>query len=239
MAAKAQGHKLFALLIDPEKCTGERLQKVIDVANAAQPDFIFVGGSQLQQSAETTIEIIKKKCKIPVVLFPGNALQLAPNADALLLLSLISGRNAEWLIGQQIKAARAIYDSKIEAIPTGYILVDGGKSTAVEQVSQTQPIAADNRDLIVATALGGEQAGKKLIYLEAGSGAKNSISAETIRAVKQVLTIPLIVGGGITSPEKMQEAYAAGADIIVVGNYLETHLEELPKFVAAARENSK
>ncbi|MGM9745649.1 MAG: geranylgeranylglyceryl/heptaprenylglyceryl phosphate synthase [Paludibacteraceae bacterium] len=233
--AVAQRRKLFALLIDPEKCSAERLQAVAEAAATALPDLILVGGSQLQHSTADTIDRLRLHCNIPIVLFPGNALQLAPNADALLLLSLISGRNAEWLIGQQVKAAHAIRAAHLETIPTGYILIDGGKETAVQRVSGTRPLAADDLDLITATALGGEQAGKQLIYLEAGSGARRPVPTDVIRAVKQTLTIPLIVGGGITTPQMLRDAYAAGADMVVVGNHFETHLEQLGTFTGIAK----
>lgn len=234
--AVAHGRKLFALLIDPEKCSLQRLQTVAEAAAIAQPDLILVGGSQLRQSTEQAIDVIKKVCHLPVTLFPGNVEQLASNADALLLLSLLSGRNAEWLVGQQVRAARCIHNLQIEVLPTGYILIDGGKTTAVQRVSQTQPIAADDIDLAVDTALCGEQAGKRLIYLEAGSGAVRPVAAATISAVKKMISVPLIVGGGITSVEDLHQAYAAGADIVVVGNHLETHLDDLAAFVRVARE---
>ncbi len=237
-AAVAQGCKLFALLIDPEKCTPARLAEVAEAAATAQPDLIFVGGSQWRHSTEAAIAAIKQRCATPVVLFPGNALQLAANADALLLLSLLSGRNAEWLVGQQVKAARQIHALGIETIPTGYILIDGGRTSAVQRVSQTQPIAATDIDLAVATALCGEQSGKRLIYLEAGSGAANPVPAETIRAVRQMLHIPLVVGGGIATTEALRSAYAAGADIVVVGNHLETRLDDLQAFVRTAHEDN-
>lgn len=232
----AHRRKLFALLIDPEKCSLQRLQTVAEAAAVAKPDLILVGGSQLRQSTEQAIDVIKTVCHLPVVLFPGNVEQLASNADALLLLSLLSGRNAEWLVGQQVRAARCIHNLQIEVLPTGYILIDGGKTTAVQRVSQTQPIAADDVDLAVDTALCGEQAGKRLIYLEAGSGAVRPVSAATISAVKKMISVPLIVGGGITSVEALHQAYAAGADIVVVGNHLETHLDDLAAFVRVARE---
>ncbi len=237
--AVAQGRKLFALLIDPEKCTPDRLETVAAAAAQAQPDLIFVGGSQLRHSTEAAIAIIKRQCAMPVVLFPGNALQLAANADALLLLSLLSGRNAEWLVGQQVKAAQQIHALALETIPTGYLLIDGGKASAVQRVSHTQPIAADDIDLAVATALCGQQAGKRLIYLEAGSGATNPVPLETIRAVKQMLDIPLIVGGGIATTEALHCAYAAGADIVVVGNHLEAHLDDLQAFANVAKSVRK
>ena len=224
--------RLFAVLIDPEKCVGTALDKVITIINHANPDFIFVGGSQLQKSVEKTITHIKLLTKIPVVLFPGNRLQLGNNADALLLLSLISGRNAEWLIGQHVKAAKAIQQSRLETISTGYLLIDGGNTTAVERVSKTTPIHRDAIDEAVSTALAGQLLGNKLIYLEAGSGAKNPVPTALIKAVKAAIDIPLIVGGGLTSTDAIEQAYKAGADIVVVGNYLESHMEALIPFCA-------
>ena len=185
------------------------------------------------------IDRLRQHCDLPIVLFPGNVQQLAPNADALLLLSLISGRNAEWLIGQQVQAAQAIRASHIEVLPTGYILVDGGTQTAVQRISGTRPIAADALELIAATALAGEQSGKQLIYLEAGSGATRPVPTNAIRAAKEVLTVPLVVGGGITTPQMLREAYAAGADMVVVGNHLETHLNQLGTFADTAKAITK
>ena len=226
------GKQLFAVLIDPEKCVGTTLEQVIDTANKAQPNFIFVGGSQLQNSVDETVIHIKSLTTIPVVLFPGNAFQLTNKADALLLLSLISGRNAEWLIGQHVQAAKAIQESALETISTGYILIDGGNTTAVERVSKTKPLQHDAIDEVVSTALAGELLGNKLIYLEAGSGAQNPVPTSLIKAVKESIHIPLIVGGGLTSTDAIKKAYEAGADIVVVGNYLETHLEKMVDFCA-------
>ena len=224
--------RLFAVLIDPEKCVGTALDKVITIINHANPDFIFVGGSQLQNSVDETVVHIKSLTTIPVVLFPGNALQLSNNADALLLLSLISGRNAEWLIGQHVQAAKAIQQAALETISTGYILINGGNTTAVERVSKTKPLQRDAIDDVVSTALAGQLLGHKLIYLEAGSGAQNPVPTELIKAVKKAIDIPLIVGGGLTSTDAIKQAYEAGADIVVVGNYLETHLEKMVDFCA-------
>jgi len=224
--------RLFAVLIDPEKCVGTALDKVITRINHANPDFIFVGGSQLQNSVDETVVHIKSLTTIPVVLFPGNALQLSNNADALLLLSLISGRNAEWLIGQHVQAAKAIQQAALETISTGYILINGGNTTAVERVSKTKPLQRDAIDDVVSTALAGQLLGHKLIYLEAGSGAQNPVPTELIKAVKKAIDIPLIVGGGLTSTDAIKQAYEAGADIVVVGNYLETHLENMMDFCA-------
>ena len=230
--AHKTGKRLFAVLIDPEKCVGTKLEQVIDTANKAQPNFIFVGGSQLQNSVDETVIHIKRLTTIPVVLFPGNAFQLTNKADALLLLSLISGRNAEWLIGQHVQAAKVIQESALETISTGYILIDGGNTTAVERVSKTKPLQHDAIDEVVSTALAGELLGNKLIYLEAGSGAQNPVPTSLIKAVKESIHIPLIVGGGLTSTDAIKKAYEAGADIVVVGNYLETHLEKMVDFCA-------
>lgn len=230
--AQKTGKRLFAVLIDPEKCVGTTLEQVIDTANKAQPNFLFVGGSQLQNSVDTTVIHIKRLTTIPVVLFPGNAFQLTNKADALLLLSLISGRNAEWLIGQHVQAAKVIQESALETISTGYILIDGGNTTAVERVSKTKPLQHDAIDEVVSTALAGELLGNKLIYLEAGSGAQNPVPTSLIKAVKESIHIPLIVGGGLTSTDAIKKAYEAGADIVVVGNYLETHLEKMVDFCA-------
>jgi len=230
--AHKTGKQLFAVLIDPEKCVGTTLEQVIDTANKAQPNFIFVGGSQLQNSVDETVIHIKRLTTIPVVLFPGNAFQLTNKADALLLLSLISGRNAEWLIGQHVQAAKVIQESALETISTGYILIDGGNTTAVERVSKTKPLQHDAIDEVVSTALAGELLGNKLIYLEAGSGAQNPVPTSLIKAVKESIHIPLIVGGGLTSTDAIKKAYEAGANIVVVGNYLETHLEKMVDFCA-------
>ena len=231
-AARNTNKRLFAVLIDPEKCIGAVLDDVIATANKAKPDFIFVGGSQLQNSVDETVVHIKSLTTIPVVLFPGNAFQLTNKADALLLLSLISGRNAEWLIGQHVQAAKVIQESALETISTGYILIDGGNTTAVERVSKTKPLQHDAIDEVVSTALAGELLGNKLIYLEAGSGAQNPVPTALIKAVKESIHIPLIVGGGLTSTDAIKKAYEAGADIVVVGNYLETHLEKMVDFCA-------
>ncbi len=231
-AARNTNKRLFAVLIDPEKCIGAVLDDVIATANKAKPDFIFVGGSQLQNSVDKTVVHIKSLTTIPVVLFPGNAFQLTNKADALLLLSLISGRNAEWLIGQHVQAAKAIQQSALETISTGYILIDGGNTTAVERVSKTKPLQRDAIDEVVSTALAGQLLGHKLIYLEAGSGAQNPVPTALIKAVKRAINIPLIVGGGLTSTDAIKQAYEAGADIVVVGNYLETHLEKMVDFCA-------
>jgi putative glycerol-1-phosphate prenyltransferase len=195
------------------------------------PNFIFVGGSQLKISFSNLIETFKKELNIPVVLFPGDVTQFSPNADALLFISLISGRNAEYLISQHVNAAIPIKKSGLEVIPTGYILIDGAKKSAVEYISNTQPIPRDKNDIALATALAGELLGMKAIYLEAGSGANMPVPLEMIQHVKAQISVPLIVGGGIKNITQLQAAYRAGADLVVIGNVLETEPAKIEEFL--------
>lgn len=233
---KAVGRKMFALLIDPEKCSEEWLCHVISTLNSRlsqlkRVTFIFVGGSQLKNSIYNTVERIKQLTQVPVVMFPGNASQFAENVDALLFLSLASGRNAKYLIEQHIKAAPSIKKANIETIPTGYILIDGKKDTAVARVSHTEPYPIEDIELITNTALACQLLGHKMVYLEAGSGANNPVPQNVIKATREVIDIPLIVGGGIKTPEMMQSAFNAGADLVVVGNHIESHPEELTQIL--------
>lgn len=233
----AANRKMFAVLIDPEKCSGKQLLRVAKMIDQAKADFIFVGGSQLAESVQQAVSVIKSQTEIPVLLFPGNVAQLCSNSDAILLLSLISGKNVELIVGQHIRAAEKIKQTSTETISTGYILVDGGNKSAVETMSGTQPIAADNIDLIKHTAVAGELLGNKLIYLEAGSGAKNPINSETISAVRKAISVPLIVGGGICSENQIKNALNAGADLVVVGNFLEKNPEKIADFAQCVKEN--
>lgn len=216
------GKKMLAVLIDPDKCSDTHLQTLLPLLKVHTPDFIFVGGSQLKISFADLIQTLKTELQIPVVLFPGDVTQFSPNADALLFLSLISGRNAEYLIGQHVNAAIPIHKSGLELIPTGYMLIDGGTKSAVEYISNTHPIPGDKNDIALATALAGEMLGMKAIYLEAGSGAQLPVSEAMIQHVKAQLSVPLIVGGGIKNSAQLLAAYQAGADLVVVGNVLET-----------------
>jgi putative glycerol-1-phosphate prenyltransferase len=227
----ANGKKMLAVLIDPDKCTNEHLQKLLPLLKEHTPNFIFVGGSQLKISFSNLIETFKKEINIPVVLFPGDVTQFSPNADALLFISLISGRNAEYLISQHVNAAIPIKKSGLEVIPTGYILIDGAKKSAVEYISNTQPIPRDKNDIALATALAGELLGMKTIYLEAGSGANMPVPLEMIQHVKSQISVPLIVGGGIKNNAQLQAAYRAGADLVVIGNVLETEPEKIEEFL--------
>jgi phosphoglycerol geranylgeranyltransferase len=224
--------KKFALLIDPDNYTETSLIQTLSIANNTGVDFILVGGSLVSKPIDRTIEIIKKSALAPVILFPGSLLQLSDKADGILLLSLISGRNPDYLIGDHVLAAPFLKKSGLEIIPTGYILVDGKSVSSVEYISNTRPIPVEKSDIVVATALAGEMMGNRLIYLEAGSGADRNISEQVVAEVKRNITIPLMVGGGIRTPEDVRNLYKAGADIIVVGNVVEEYPEVLEKMVA-------
>ena len=219
--------KMFSVLIDPEEYNDRMLQKIVDQAKEGNVDFFLVGGSYITQNQdfEKTIQFLKSHSEIPVLIFPGHYTQVSSKADGILLLNLISGRNPEYLIGNHVLAARNIKKSHIEVIPTGYILIENGRTTSVEYVSNTKPIPADKHDIIVSTSIAGELMGNKSIYLEAGSGAINPIHSEIIRKVKENISIPLIVGGGITSKEMVNLMYRSGADMVVVGNILEKQPE--------------
>lgn len=225
LSAKQAGHKQLALLLDPEKADLSRLP----LRGADLPDYIFVGGST-GGSIDAFVRSLRSLTALPIVLFPGSALQFTPAADALLFLSLLSGRNPETLVGQQIRAARAVRTSGIESIPMGYILVDGGRPTAVQRVSHTLPIPQTDIPLITDTAIAAELLGKQLVYLEAGSGADMPVSQTVIRSVRAHISVPLIVGGGIRTPEQMTDAFSAGADLVVIGNHFESHPDQLPLF---------
>jgi len=232
--AKHEKKTLFAVLIDPEKCFGLKLVNFLKIINTALPDFIFVGGSQFQNSVQEATNMIKASTKIPVVLFLGNSMQFCDNADAMLFLSLISGRNPDFLIGHQVKSAQKIKQSGIETISTGYILIDGGKKSAVQIVSNTEPLS--EIDKIVDTAIAGEMLGCKVIYLEAGSGAQTPVSRQLIAEVSKNITVPLIVGGGLRSVEMLKDAITSGADILVVGNFFEKEPDKIIDFVNSIKK---
>jgi putative glycerol-1-phosphate prenyltransferase len=226
--------KKFAVLIDPDKPSDEQIIEIVKKSILAGVDFFFVGGSLLTtDSLDNCIKLIKELCDIPVLIFPGNSLQISKWCDGFLLLSLISGRNSEMLIGRHVIAAPYLKLYGNEIIPTGYILVDGGKPTSVSYMSNTTPIPHDKDDIAMCTALAGEMLGLKLIYMDAGSGAINPISAEMINKVKHTIEVPLIVGGGINTPEKAATAAKAGANIVVVGNALEKSTDRLLEFAEA------
>ena len=212
----------FAILLDPDKSLDkQKLQSTVKKAETAGVDFIFVGGSLIANSINELIARIKQFTKLPVLIFPGNASQVSKNADAILFLSLISGRNPEFLIGNHVVAAPFLKKSNIEVISTGYILVDSGVQTSVEYMSNTKPVPYNKTDIAVATALAGEMLGNKLIYLEAGSGASKAVSSKMISEVKKNISIPLIVGGGMKTKQDIETAFNSGADIVVVGTAIE------------------
>lgn len=213
--------KKLAVLIDPDKFdiskTSQFLLKLPELAT-----HIFVGGSTVEaEKTETLVKTIKTHTHLPIVLFPGGYSQITQAADAVLFLSLISGNNPEYLIGQQLKAIPRLKNSKLEILPTGYILIDGGRESAVQKVSGTTAIPQHEIEQIVHTALAGQYLGMKFIYLEAGSGAKKPVSEEIISEVKKAINIPLLVGGGICSEMQLETAYLAGADLVVVGTAFE------------------
>jgi putative glycerol-1-phosphate prenyltransferase len=234
LSAKQNQQKLLAVLIDPEKVQRTQIHSLVQNINASIATHIFVGGStDANHQIESVVVEIKKYTTLPVILFPGDAHQVTSKADGILFLSLISGRNPEYLIQQQVDAALKIQQSQLEVLPTGYILIDGGKETSVERVSNTQPIAQSNYELILKTALAGQFSGKQLIYLEAGSGAETPVSSAVINCVKSELHIPLIVGGGIRSIAQLQSAYNAGADLVVIG----TAFENNPSFFTELKKD--
>ncbi|MGC9151661.1 MAG: geranylgeranylglyceryl/heptaprenylglyceryl phosphate synthase [Microbacter sp.] len=221
--------KLFLLLMDPDHFHSEHdIVSFLSHVNKAKPDLILLGGSITTNGTETLLRQIKKWCSIPVVLFPGNTFQFTPEADALLLLTLISGRNPDLLIGQHVVFAQVLKQSGIETISTGYLLVESGQTTAVEYISNTRPIPRSKPGIAAATALAGTMIGNRLIYLEAGSGAEMPVPSDMIAKVKQTIDVPLIVGGGLRTTSDLIHALAAGADAVVVGNVFE-HVPELIK----------
>ncbi len=222
---KQQGEKQFAVLIDPEKCSDNHLNSLLAEVNKNRVDFIMLGGSSSSDDfslkAALVLEKIRTKTDKKVVLFPGNVSHLVDGVDAVLFLSLISGRNPDYLIENHVRSARYLKGS--EVVPVGYLLIDGGRRSSTELVSKTTPMLVDDVSRIVDTAIAGELLGHKMIYLEAGSGAKRPVPPKVISAVKNEISIPLIVGGGLRTREAVVSAYDAGADLVVVGNVLEAN----------------
>ena len=232
----AANKKQIALLIDPDKISIENLKDLLTKVKATPPDLIFIGGSLISTRIDDSIKTIKDNCKIPVLLFPGSSIQISRYADGILFLSLLSGRNPEFLISHHVSSAPLLKASGMEIISTAYLLVDGGKMSSVEYISNTKPIPHDKSDLAASTAIAGEMLGMKLLYLEAGSGAMAPVPANMISRVKEQTNIPLIVGGGLNSTEKIKNACNAGADIVVVGNAFEKSPKLLRSFVETVRE---
>jgi putative glycerol-1-phosphate prenyltransferase len=220
--------KQLAVLIDPDKLSPDELEVTAKIAQEAGADFLFVGGSLMtSDTLFHCIRTLKENSSIPVILFPGNSYQISRNADAMLFLSLISGRNPDMLIGMHVLSAPYIKLSGLETIPTGYMLIDSGKPTSVTYMSNSFPIPNDKKDIAACTAMAGEMLGLRTIFMDAGSGALQTIPEEMITFVKGSIEIPLIIGGGIRTPEKAKSVLEAGADIIVVGNLF----EEDPKLI--------
>lgn len=219
---KQTGRKSFAVLIDPDKVDAGKIEQLVALSMEARVDYFFVGGSLvISNHLDECIQQLKSACNIPVALFPGSPSQVSKYADALLYLSLISGRNPELLIGQHVISAPFVKKSGLEIMPTGYMVIDGGAPTTVSYISNATPIPADKNEIAMCTAMAGEMLGMKLIYMDAGSGAKRPITETMIEKVARHIEIPLIIGGGITEPEKAYRNCKAGADVIVVGNAIE------------------
>ncbi|RZJ73885.1 geranylgeranylglyceryl/heptaprenylglyceryl phosphate synthase [Flavobacterium sp.] len=223
LSAKSQRKKLLAILLDPDKIDWENLDFLIEKLCDSPATHIFIGGSRVfTDRIDELIVEIKDRCRLPIILFPGNPSQISHEADGILFLSLLSGRNPDFLIGHHVNAATILKNSNLEIIPTGYLLIESQSETAVAKVSGTNPLSDKNE--IISTALAGQMLGKKLIYLEAGSGAKNAVLPEIIASVSQNLDIPLIVGGGIKSKSGIDIAYENGADLVVIGTSFENDL---------------
>jgi phosphoglycerol geranylgeranyltransferase len=231
---KEKGQKSFAVLIDPDKVTVEKIDELTALAAEARVDYLLVGGSLVVTNRlDEVVQQIKKNCDIPVILFPGSPSQITPYADALLYLSLISGRNAELLIGQHVISAPFVKQSRLEIISTGYMVIDGGAPTTVSYISNAAPIPADKNEIAMCTAMAGEMLGMKLVFMDAGSGAKRPITEAMIEKVAQIIEVPLVIGGGITDPEKAYRNCKAGADVIVIGNAIEKDASLIREMSAA------
>ena len=231
---KSQSKKSFAVLIDPDKVNDNSVEELIQLSLDAQVDYFLVGGSLVISSyLDECVQLIKRSCDIPVILFPGSPSQVSKYADALLYLSLISGRNPELLIGQHVVSAPFVKKSGLEIMSTGYMVIDGGAPTTVSYISNASPLPADKNEIAMCTAMAGEMLGMKLIYMDAGSGAKKAISESMIQKVASCIDVPLIVGGGITTAEKAYLNCKAGADVIVVGNAIEKDASLIKEIASA------
>ncbi len=234
---KERQKKSFALLIDPDNVDELECIELLHLAESTSVDFLLIGGSLITgNNLGRIVEICKSHSQIPVILFPGSSLHIDTEADAILFLSLISGRNPDFLIGQHILAAPILKRSRLEILPTGYMLVDTGKQTTVSFISNTTPIPYDKPDVAACIAMAGEMLGLQIIYMDGGSGAEKPISPQMISAVRKAVDTPLIIGGGINSPEKVQMALKAGADVIVVGNAIEKDTQLIHKITQTIRE---
>lgn len=225
LKSKAENKKLLALLIDPDKVDVETISILAEKINQSPATHIFVGGSSFNGNhLDELITELKLRIKLPILLFPGNPSQISDKASGILFLTLLSGRNPDYLIEHQINAVPILNKTNLEVISTGYILIESGNETAVERVSKTKPLDRNNAEYVLQTAQAGEFIGNKLIYLEAGSGAKFSVPKEMITLVSQNIKIPLLVGGGIRSQQEIENAYNSGADLVVIGTAFENNL---------------
>lgn len=230
----------LALLIDPDKERLTQLERILTYDKNLHPDFFLIGGSLLWENRlNETLSFLRRHTDRPLVLFPGNMAQISPLADAVLFLSLISGRNPEFLIGQHVLAAPRVRAAGLKAVPTGYLLIEGGRQTAVHYLTQTQPLPRDKPELAAATALAGELLGQQLMYLEAGSGARQHVPEEMVKKVRETIRVPLIVGGGVREPETAKALWQSGANVVVVGSALEENPNLLPSFIAARQQADK
>ncbi len=238
--AKKNGEKKFAILIDPDEIRLDNLDQILKVSESSSADFFFIGGSLIMDDQmDLCLDKLKSHSKVPVVIFPGSTFQINKKADALFFLSLISGRNADFLIGNQFVAAPYLIKSGLEIMPTGYMLIDGGVKTTVEYVSNTHPIPANKPDIALCTAMTGEMLGLRNIYMDAGSGAQNPISNEMVKRVSKGISVPLMVGGGIRTPEKAGAVADAGATVVVVGNAIEKDPNLVVEIADAVHQYSK
>ena len=236
LARSVEKRKSFAVLIDPDKVNFDTFPAFLKAAEAHGVDFFFVGGSLITDySIRQLIEAIHAYTNVPAILFPGSGLHIDSSADAVLFLSLISGRNPDFLIGQQVVAAPLIKQSGIEVLPTGYMLIDSGRMTTVSYISNTTPIPRNKPGIAACTALAGEMLGLRNIFLDAGSGAEHPVPGDVIAAVRQAVATPIIVGGGVDSYDKARAALEAGADVIVVGNGIEQNPDLLPEIAASVK----
>ncbi|MBE0660909.1 MAG: geranylgeranylglyceryl/heptaprenylglyceryl phosphate synthase [Bacteroidales bacterium] len=234
LSRKKQGQKQFTVLVDPDKLSSDQVKTLAQIGQQSGIDWFFVGGSLLtHNSLDQCIKIIKDHSDIPVILFPGNTLQMSTKADAILFLSLISGRNAEMLIGRHVISAPYLKLSNLEVISTGYMLIESGKPTTVSYMSNSVPIPADKDDIAACTAMAGEMLGMKLIFMDAGSGANTPVSESMITTVSKSIDIPLVIGGGINTTEKAVAAFNSGADMVVMGNAIEKDMTLVPRVIEA------
>ncbi|MDR0370999.1 MAG: geranylgeranylglyceryl/heptaprenylglyceryl phosphate synthase [Prevotellaceae bacterium] len=230
LISRELNRKMLAVLIDPAVCKGILLSQTISAIKTSAPDFVFIGGSHHMSSVDSLVDLLHEETDVKVLLFPGNYSQFSDRADALLFLSLLSGRNADFLIGQHVISSVAVKQSGIEVIPTAYILIDGGKISSVEYISNTKPIPQDKKEIVLSTAIAGELLGMHVVYLEAGSGAKYTVSPEIVRYLSENLSVPMIVGGGIRDTDRLKEIYDAGADLVVIGNFFESDPHKISEF---------